>query len=186
MNSDTAVFVETAARLHFGVLDLGGTLGRLFGGIGAAAPAPTLLVSARPAATLEVTGEDAADRAADSPAGSWPTSVSRRTAPPRRPHLRASEPARACRPRIGHAARAGRRARAGGAVRARRSTSRGLRRRSDARADRRSARGRSRAAAWCSRAAGSRTAAAWRRCSRGSRFRRRGAAWWRCRTPPRA
>jgi beta-ribofuranosylaminobenzene 5'-phosphate synthase len=64
MNSDTAVFVETAARLHFGLLDLGGTLGRRFGGIGAAAPAPTLLVSARPAATLEVSGDDEAGRAA--------------------------------------------------------------------------------------------------------------------------
>ena len=61
---DTVVFVETAARLHFGLLDLGGTLGRLFGGIGAAAPAPTLLLSASPAATLEVAGDDAAGRAA--------------------------------------------------------------------------------------------------------------------------
>ena len=44
--SPEAVFVEAAARLHFGVLDLRGALGRWFGGIGAAAPAPTLLVSA--------------------------------------------------------------------------------------------------------------------------------------------
>jgi beta-RFAP synthase len=57
-----AVFVETAARLHFGVLDLRGALGRRFGGIGAAVPAPTLLLSASPADTLSVTGEDA-DRA---------------------------------------------------------------------------------------------------------------------------
>ncbi len=62
-NGQTVV-VETAARLHFGLLDLRGTLGRVFGGIGAGAPAPTLLVSARPAATLEVGGEDA-ERAAD-------------------------------------------------------------------------------------------------------------------------
>jgi beta-RFAP synthase len=59
-----AVFVETAARLHFGVLDLRGARGRWFGGVGAAAPAPSLLVSARPAQTLEVTGVDT-DRAAD-------------------------------------------------------------------------------------------------------------------------
>jgi beta-RFAP synthase len=59
-----AVFVEAQARLHFGVLDLRGALGRWFGGIGAAAPAPTLLVSASPADALEVGGEDA-DRAAD-------------------------------------------------------------------------------------------------------------------------
>ena len=58
------VFVETSARLHFGLLDLRGTLGRVFGGIGAGAPAPTLLVSACPADALEVGGEDA-DRAAE-------------------------------------------------------------------------------------------------------------------------
>jgi beta-ribofuranosylaminobenzene 5'-phosphate synthase len=58
------VFVETPARLHFGLLDLRGTLGRVFGGIGAGAPAPTLLVSASPADALEVGGEDA-DRAAE-------------------------------------------------------------------------------------------------------------------------
>jgi len=56
--SDETVFVETAARLHFGVLDLRGARGRWFGGIGAAAPAPTLLVSASRAATLEVGGDD--------------------------------------------------------------------------------------------------------------------------------
>ena len=60
--STEAVFVEAPARLHFGLLDLRGALGRKFGGIGAAAPAPTLLVSARAGATLEVTGDDA-DRA---------------------------------------------------------------------------------------------------------------------------
>ena len=54
-----AVFVEAPARLHFGVLDLRGTLGRRFGGIGAAAPAPTLLLSASRADRLAVTGEDA-------------------------------------------------------------------------------------------------------------------------------
>ncbi len=58
-----AAFVEAPARLHFGLLDLRGSLGRRFGGIGAAAPAPTLLVSACPADTWEVVGEDA-DRAA--------------------------------------------------------------------------------------------------------------------------
>lgn len=58
------VFVEAPARLHFGVLDLRGDLGRWFGGIGAAAPAPTLLVSASVADRLDVDGEDA-DRATD-------------------------------------------------------------------------------------------------------------------------
>jgi beta-ribofuranosylaminobenzene 5'-phosphate synthase len=54
------VFVEAPARLHFGVLDLRGSLGRWFGGIGAAAPAPTLLVSAAPADATTATGPDAA------------------------------------------------------------------------------------------------------------------------------
>jgi beta-RFAP synthase len=54
-----AVFVEADARLHFGVLDLRGSLGRWFGGIGAAVSAPSVLVSAAPAEALEVTGEDA-------------------------------------------------------------------------------------------------------------------------------
>jgi beta-RFAP synthase len=57
------VFVEAAARLHFGLIDLRGALGRWFGGIGAAAPAPTILVSASAADTLEVEGADT-DRAA--------------------------------------------------------------------------------------------------------------------------
>ena len=53
------VFVEAPARLHFGVLDLRGALGRWFGGIGAAAPEPTLLLSAHLHRTLGVEGEDA-------------------------------------------------------------------------------------------------------------------------------
>jgi beta-RFAP synthase len=56
-------FVESPARLHFGLLDLRGSLGRRFGGIGAAAPAPSLLVSASHADTVEVDG-DASGRAA--------------------------------------------------------------------------------------------------------------------------
>lgn len=59
---EDAVFVEAPARLHFGVLDLRGAKGRWFGGIGAAAPAPTLLVSASASDTVTVEGADA-DRA---------------------------------------------------------------------------------------------------------------------------
>src|SRR2546430_929120 len=55
-----AVFVEAPARLHFGVLDLRGDLGRRFGGIGAAVPAPSLLLEARPAPGLAAQGPDAA------------------------------------------------------------------------------------------------------------------------------
>ena len=58
-SGDQAVFVETAARLHFGVLDLRGERGRWFGGIGASAPGPTLLLEATAASTLDVGGEDA-------------------------------------------------------------------------------------------------------------------------------
>jgi beta-RFAP synthase len=54
-----AVFVETSARLHFGVLDLRGSRGRWFGGIGASMAKPTLRVSAAPADTLTAEGEDA-------------------------------------------------------------------------------------------------------------------------------
>ena len=59
---EEAVFVEASARLHFGVLDLRGRRGRWFGGLGASAASPTLLVSAVPADTLVADGEDA-DRA---------------------------------------------------------------------------------------------------------------------------
>jgi beta-RFAP synthase len=55
-----ALFVEAPARLHFGVLDLRGDLGRRFGGIGAAVPAPSLLVEACPARSLAAEGPDAA------------------------------------------------------------------------------------------------------------------------------
>ena len=54
-----SLFVEAPARLHFGVLDLRGDLGRRFGGIGAAVPSPSLLLEARPSATLRVEGPPA-------------------------------------------------------------------------------------------------------------------------------
>jgi len=61
--SDAApVLVEAPARLHFGVLDLRGDLGRRFGGIGAAVPVPSLLLEARRAPALAAEGPDA-DRA---------------------------------------------------------------------------------------------------------------------------
>jgi beta-ribofuranosylaminobenzene 5'-phosphate synthase len=59
LTSGHEVFVEAPARLHFGVLDLRGDRGRWFGGIGAAAPAPTTLVSACAAEAVEVEGDDA-------------------------------------------------------------------------------------------------------------------------------
>lgn len=62
MPEGSTVCVEAYARLHFGVLDLRGSGGRWFGGIGASASAPSLLLSASAADTLTVDGEDA-DRA---------------------------------------------------------------------------------------------------------------------------
>jgi beta-RFAP synthase len=59
MPQEDAVWVEAYARLHFGVLDLRGSRGRWFGGMGAAASMPTLLVSASRANSVTVTGEDA-------------------------------------------------------------------------------------------------------------------------------
>ncbi|MEJ7812360.1 MAG: beta-ribofuranosylaminobenzene 5'-phosphate synthase family protein [Gemmatimonadaceae bacterium] len=54
-----SVFVEAPARLHFGVLDLRGTLGRTFGGLGAAVPAPSLLLEAERARGVSADGADA-------------------------------------------------------------------------------------------------------------------------------
>jgi beta-RFAP synthase len=54
-----SVFVEAAARLHFGVLDLRGALGRRFGGLGAAVPEPSLLLEVSPAREVSAGGPDA-------------------------------------------------------------------------------------------------------------------------------
>jgi beta-RFAP synthase len=58
MSASRAVFVEAPARLHMGLLDLRGDLGRRFGGIGAALEAPSLLIEARTAPRLQAEGED--------------------------------------------------------------------------------------------------------------------------------
>ena len=58
MSSHGSVFVESGARLHFGVLDLRGSLGRRFGGLGAAVPSPSVLLEAAPASELHVEGPD--------------------------------------------------------------------------------------------------------------------------------
>ena len=59
MSNPVSVFVEAPARLHFGVLDLSGRLGRHFGGLGAAIPCPSLLLEASPATQLTAIGPDA-------------------------------------------------------------------------------------------------------------------------------
>ena len=59
MTTGGSVWVEAPARLHFGVLDLRGALGRRFGGIGAAVPNPSLLIEVAPSEALEAHGADA-------------------------------------------------------------------------------------------------------------------------------
>jgi beta-RFAP synthase len=52
------VTVDAPARLHFGILDLRGHLGRRFGGIGAAVPEPSVRLEAVRAGTLTAEGPD--------------------------------------------------------------------------------------------------------------------------------
>src|SRR6478752_5707496 len=63
MSGRDSVFTEAPARLHFGVLDLRGALGRRFGGLGAAVPSPSLLLEAARDDRLRAHGPDA-ERAA--------------------------------------------------------------------------------------------------------------------------
>lgn len=59
MREREAVWVEAPARLHLGLFDLRGDLGRRFGGMGVAIGAPSLLLEARPADGLSATGPEA-------------------------------------------------------------------------------------------------------------------------------
>lgn len=58
MSDRGSIFVEAPARLHFGVLDLRGRLGRCFGGLGAGIPSPSLLLEARAASRVSAEGPD--------------------------------------------------------------------------------------------------------------------------------
>jgi beta-ribofuranosylaminobenzene 5'-phosphate synthase len=51
------VYVKTPARLHFGLIDLNGDLGRLFGGIGVGINHPNVVLEAQRSERLAVTGE---------------------------------------------------------------------------------------------------------------------------------
>jgi beta-ribofuranosylaminobenzene 5'-phosphate synthase len=51
------VYVKTPARLHFGLIDLNGDLGRLFGGLGVGIDQPNVVLEAQPAEKLAVTGK---------------------------------------------------------------------------------------------------------------------------------
>ena len=52
------VVVRAPARLHFGFIDLDGSLGRRFGSIGLAIDEPKVIVEATPAHRLSITGDD--------------------------------------------------------------------------------------------------------------------------------
>jgi beta-RFAP synthase len=62
--SESIVRIEAPARLHFGMLDLGGSLGRRFGGIGAGVFNPSLQLEVERAESIECEGAEA-DRAAE-------------------------------------------------------------------------------------------------------------------------
>jgi len=51
------VYVKTPARLHFGLIDLNGNLGRLFGGLGVGIDRPNVVLEAQAAEKLVVAGE---------------------------------------------------------------------------------------------------------------------------------
>jgi beta-ribofuranosylaminobenzene 5'-phosphate synthase len=51
------VYVKTPARLHFGLIDLNGGLGRVFGGLGVGINRPNVVLEAQTAEKLAVTGE---------------------------------------------------------------------------------------------------------------------------------
>jgi beta-ribofuranosylaminobenzene 5'-phosphate synthase len=53
------VYVKTPSRLHFGLIDLNGDLGHLFGGIGVGIDQPNVVLEAQHAEKLVVTGEKA-------------------------------------------------------------------------------------------------------------------------------
>jgi beta-ribofuranosylaminobenzene 5'-phosphate synthase len=57
--ADRVVRVEAPARLHFGMLDLRGSLGRRFGGIGAGVFDPSLVIEVERAAGVEAEGAEA-------------------------------------------------------------------------------------------------------------------------------
>lgn len=62
--ADRIVRIEAPARLHFGMLDLRGSLGRRFGGIGAGVFDPSLLLEVERAEAVEAEGAEA-NRAAE-------------------------------------------------------------------------------------------------------------------------
>ncbi len=52
------VYIKTPARLHLGLIDLNGSLGRMFGGLGVGINRPNIIVEAENAAEFTVTGQE--------------------------------------------------------------------------------------------------------------------------------
>lgn len=52
------VYVRTPARLHFGLIDMRGDLGRFFGGLGVAIDKPNVVLEVQPSESFSVTGEE--------------------------------------------------------------------------------------------------------------------------------
>src|SRR6202142_4682202 len=57
MSENVKVYVKTPARLHLGLIDLSGDLGRIFGGLGVAIDYPNVILEAEKSQTLTVSGE---------------------------------------------------------------------------------------------------------------------------------
>ena len=55
------IYVRTPARLHLGLIDLGGELGRVFGGIGVAINCPNVILEAESSQNFEIKGEKSED-----------------------------------------------------------------------------------------------------------------------------
>ncbi len=51
------IYVKTPARLHFGLIDMRGDMGRFFGGLGVGIDRPNIILEAQPSESFSVTGE---------------------------------------------------------------------------------------------------------------------------------
>ncbi len=51
--------MKTPARLHFGIIDMRGDLGRIYGSVGVAIDRPNIILRARPSGELRVSGSRA-------------------------------------------------------------------------------------------------------------------------------
>ncbi|MGE5574854.1 MAG: beta-ribofuranosylaminobenzene 5'-phosphate synthase family protein [Ignavibacteria bacterium] len=57
MIENIKVYVKTPARLHLGLIDLNGDMGRIFGGLGVAIDHPNVILEAQKSQTLTISGE---------------------------------------------------------------------------------------------------------------------------------